>query len=511
MQLERFADRATPVVVWRSNGEFAELFIFLATRFLSAPDSVLLCEGVHSQWKWIEGSARGMKYKLLNAVLKITGYMHTNGGLPPQDDLIPHMLDARAFMRNAYNRLVQDGVVAPGLRRDWVHRERFNLRPQDVDLMKAATGGRTHPSASAGPHGAWSQYLRFLLLPHTFYQFTLLSSTRFVFVAENKSFQGRDAPPEGEPLGRPLGVAWFEKVDSLADGILVKPCDAAEASQLRLMTSTIAELSMATGFYPSQSASDTARDTEILHEQAFLNHGLMRYTSQRVVDCESPWNFVLSDPTDAEDHFVDTRAEFGDLTKMALARFLQKRCNKTAEWRDRQFEDLTKQGLLNLVQFGLGGGGAGPDPGAGGGAGGAAGAAPIAPGGGGRGRGIGRGVGPGGGGARGAAPIAPGGRGRVADPGHGGGLGPGGGGAGAGGAAPIAAGGGGRGRGRGAGRGPGGAVPAPINPGGAGGGRGRGRGAGRGPGGAAPAPIAPRGGGRGRGAGPRGRGGRAYG
>ena len=37
-------------------------------------------------------------------------------------------------------------------------------------------------------------------------------------VAENKSLPGREERRPGEALGRPLSVAFFEKVEDVADG-----------------------------------------------------------------------------------------------------------------------------------------------------------------------------------------------------------------------------------------------------------------------------------------------------
>ena len=53
-QLAAFCVADPPALLWRNNGAYADLFRFLALRFLSQPDAVLHCESLHSQWKWIE-------------------------------------------------------------------------------------------------------------------------------------------------------------------------------------------------------------------------------------------------------------------------------------------------------------------------------------------------------------------------------------------------------------------------------------------------------------------------
>ena len=79
-ELADLADWPRPTLVWRSNGHFATLFRFLAVRFLSAPDSVLDCEGVHAKWKWIEIMRRGISFKCMNAILKVQEYIRAFGG-----------------------------------------------------------------------------------------------------------------------------------------------------------------------------------------------------------------------------------------------------------------------------------------------------------------------------------------------------------------------------------------------------------------------------------------------
>ena len=70
-ELGRFADANPPELLWRGQGRYKELYIFLASRFLSAPDHVLDAEGTHALWKWIETFKRNVSFRLLNAVLRM--------------------------------------------------------------------------------------------------------------------------------------------------------------------------------------------------------------------------------------------------------------------------------------------------------------------------------------------------------------------------------------------------------------------------------------------------------
>jgi hypothetical protein len=67
-QLNAFCDAVVLFVLWRGNGRYAALFVFLALRFLAQEDSVLNCEGVHAQWQWIALHRRGRRVGSLNGV-----------------------------------------------------------------------------------------------------------------------------------------------------------------------------------------------------------------------------------------------------------------------------------------------------------------------------------------------------------------------------------------------------------------------------------------------------------
>ena len=55
-----------------------------------------MCEGTHSRWKWIESGKRNLKFKYLNALLKLqTWLQNNNGAFPDDNDLVPYIVEAR--------------------------------------------------------------------------------------------------------------------------------------------------------------------------------------------------------------------------------------------------------------------------------------------------------------------------------------------------------------------------------------------------------------------------------
>lgn len=107
-ELNAFCDRQVPCLLWRGKAAYATLYIFLATRFLSAPDSVLDCEGTHALWKWVELFKRGISLKLLNAVLKLQGFLRSYGDFPPFSELFPHIEETRAVMKQQVIGVIQN-------------------------------------------------------------------------------------------------------------------------------------------------------------------------------------------------------------------------------------------------------------------------------------------------------------------------------------------------------------------------------------------------------------------
>jgi hypothetical protein len=91
---------------------------------------------------------------------------------------------------------------------DDMYKARFNMAYADIELLHEAAG--TYVSLPRTPEISWSFYVRFLFASNCFYKFTRLPTDTYLFVAENKSFPGRDMPAQGEAIGRQLSIAWCQ-------------------------------------------------------------------------------------------------------------------------------------------------------------------------------------------------------------------------------------------------------------------------------------------------------------
>ena len=81
--LGSFANREVAVCLWQGGGAYRRLFKFLAMRFLLAPDQVLDCERVHARWIWLCDGTKGVRLPHMDATLRLTQHLETNGGRAP--------------------------------------------------------------------------------------------------------------------------------------------------------------------------------------------------------------------------------------------------------------------------------------------------------------------------------------------------------------------------------------------------------------------------------------------
>ena len=353
-QAHAFADDPQPECVWRKRGTYADLFMFLADRFCGAPDHVLDGESVHAQWKHMETSRRGLKFKLLNALLKLRHHRFTYGRMPPWEELQEQIEFFSAGRAARYAALIANQTHHPRALHDQPYQERFQLRAIDVALIRQvddASGG--HDGADDKPAAqtadvAFANYVRFLFRSNNLYKFNAIAvregRDRYVFVTENKSV-ARDAIKHGLVSGRPLNVIWYEPASESAeiaeeldaDEQLLYPCSG-DSDALLMQEMTIAELSIAAGYYPHDILPHyTERDVELLHERRILHHNIEIFDSRRVrLTSGATWARIVNcaSGTDIEWHAFEDRPE-SDLTKMALARALQVRDDLTDDARDR--------------------------------------------------------------------------------------------------------------------------------------------------------------------------------
>ena len=367
-QLHWVADFPHPKCIWQYGSTCADLFIFIADRFGGAPDHVLHCESVHAQWKFIELLRRKLKFKQLNAHLKLRHHRNHNNCLPPYDEVSQWMDELQEGHAKHYRRVLEGGTIDPRAVRDLPFAERFRLRPMDVALIKGADDGSDsdRDDREKDEKVALANYTRFLFQPGSLYQFTANTSTKWFYIAENKSVAYRNKPKPDHVVGRPLNVVWFEAAD---DDIEIK--DIAQASDqiltqcsgrcssLNVQNMSIAEISITSGYFPAGILPHhTERDVELLHEMAILRNNVEHFESRWAeLDNGSGWVLICDSASgvDLEWYAFNSHTDVGDMTKMALARALQVRDNLSDAERTRIW-NLSKTILVAAFQQGPGGG-----------------------------------------------------------------------------------------------------------------------------------------------------------
>ena len=128
---------------------------------------------------------------------------------------------------------------------------------------------------------------------------------------ETKSLPGRDAPVDGSARGRCLAAAWFEKVDVSVAGLIVTPVEG-QGEELKLELRTVADISREAGYNPPTKQALTAREMEVVHEERLLDHGVIRYNSERCEGEGSSWCFILKDRTTVIDFCLSRSCWFYD-------------------------------------------------------------------------------------------------------------------------------------------------------------------------------------------------------
>ena len=167
-----------------------------------------------------------------------------------------------------------------------------------------------------------ANYCRMVLVPMQFYAFQDLKDGLYFFLSESNSLPGRGEKAESEAIDRHFGLTWFEKVDDLPDGVLVRRT-AREGQHMDFMLQTPAELLRAAGWMPPVAVDASAREVELMLEATFLDHTLVRFEHQQeTADAEDPFVFSLRNPNDAEQMMWDGKS-LPEMPKMALARRLE--------------------------------------------------------------------------------------------------------------------------------------------------------------------------------------------
>ena len=196
-EIEAFANREVAVCLWQGGGAYRRLFKFLAMRFLLAPDQVLDCERVHARWNWLCDGMKGVRLPHLNAKLRLTQYLESNGSeFPSYEVLHPKLTQEADGVRVARAEAHANEEIAPGLREQSVHMERFNLRSVDIPLLGGDPGLSDAPAPLRSDFDeASSVYLRNTFVPRFFFSVPVKSKLRGAVWGQVG--QGRkDGPPE---------------------------------------------------------------------------------------------------------------------------------------------------------------------------------------------------------------------------------------------------------------------------------------------------------------------------
>ena len=322
-QMGDFASQADPpCCLWKRNGRWHRLYIFVASRFLANPDNVMDVERLHAVWKWVLLRKRSLKLKSLNAWLKLGAYLRSNGALPSPEDLGRHVEDVKAGFARALAEVRNANEIAPGSRLDSLWWPRLNLSVADCALLRGAEQpAQTTPAPTY--HQVWANHVRWTLVPGTFQSFPSLRPGLFVHITENKSLPGREGRADGEAVGRAVACTWFEVFEDRGDeGIEVQRVDRS-SDCLVTQLSTIAELLHAAGEPYARLGSDASSlQIEVAMEALYATRVRLVWESQQQWFQEDPWRFVLSNPQPAEDAFLYGQP-LETHNKMALARILE--------------------------------------------------------------------------------------------------------------------------------------------------------------------------------------------
>jgi len=326
-ELEAFNNQEPPSLVWRANGKFALLFEFLAPRFLGCGDTVLDVESIHARWKWISETSRAMRFRMLNCNLRLKMRLERFGGsFGDEDDHFyhTHFRNVAEASRAIWNDVEKNADLGERMKSAYIWQHRYNVSPLMINLIKergdTPNDQVTHQDESAV---SWGQYLRWLFLPGHAYNFSRLGNV-FVYIGTNQSLPNRDRKHVTEAIGRSLSIAFFTPKDEIAEGKVLEPTEKGTQGDTDLVVTnrTTAEISLASGYFPTLPSNHTAREAELDHEANMLRHDVIMWDVKR----EGPgnWNLVASNPRLMEDDFME-KVAVADMKKIGLARQIQLR------------------------------------------------------------------------------------------------------------------------------------------------------------------------------------------
>ena len=234
--------------------------------------------------------------------------------------------------------LEDDENVASGWRHQMVFRERFNLNPENLNLLQNLEQRR--PEAAGDAYKVtWRTYCRSILQRGYFFRFSSNLDVTF-YVNENKILAGRPERGEGEAVGRSLVLTFFEAFEGHPG--LVRRVDR-EGASMRPRQMSLAELMQVCGILVPRDPERSSAQTEEILEEEFGRQDIRRLSGHLETEAEELHVYMLADEVSAEEAFVK-ETPFEALTKIALARHLERlgRGPRRANWQ-RTLGDLREE------------------------------------------------------------------------------------------------------------------------------------------------------------------------
>ena len=246
---------------------------------------------------------------------KVTHWMDGHEGTLPSDEALePHLQAASQSIKWAMQELEQEDI-ARGWRTQMLFRDRFNLGPEDFNLVvqrhSALTENLKDPYALT-----WRTYCRAVLGRGRFYK---VGSVIF-YINENKVLAGREQRGEGEAVGRNLVITFFEDLPDHPG--MVRRIER-EGGSMHPRQMTLAELLQSCGVVLPCDPARTSAESERLLEEAWDTQDITRFSANLETEGLEVHIYSITDEVDAEEAFV-REEPFEGLTKIALARFLER-------------------------------------------------------------------------------------------------------------------------------------------------------------------------------------------
>jgi hypothetical protein len=265
------------------------------------------------------------KLPALNATLRLTMFLEAHEQDFPNDEALEEHFDAaRTQLRWDRAALEDDDdddfVIAPGWRQDLLWASRFNLRPEDTELLDAPAPA-AHGGAGAGVsfERTWRTYIRQVLVRGQFLSWTCWPDVIF-YVQENKLLAGREERGESEAVARNVVLVFFEALPG-NPGAVRRVARDTPGVITKMMT--VPELMLTCGATLKANPARTSAQQELELETLFASLELKRWKGILETQAEETYVYTLHQEVNAEEAFLRESA-FGSLTKVALARVIER-------------------------------------------------------------------------------------------------------------------------------------------------------------------------------------------